>query len=136
VKAVAFTIPGEPVGKPRMTQRDKWLKGSLIRPAVRAYRNWAEGARLEALRAGALSITRPCALELDAYFGMPASWTEKRKASGWGAPHRSTPDVDNIAKALMDALYDRDELIYKLRAAKFWDDGQGARLEVRVVLEA
>ena len=37
----AYTIYGEPVPKPRMTQRDKWAK----RPCVLRYRMWADMVR-------------------------------------------------------------------------------------------
>ena len=38
MQRVEFTIPGRPVPKPRMTQRDRWLKPA--RPCVARYRVW------------------------------------------------------------------------------------------------
>jgi len=49
-----ITVPGNPVGKPRMTRKDKWAQ----RPCVLRYREWADRARAAAgitdkVRAGA-----------------------------------------------------------------------------------
>jgi uncharacterized cupin superfamily protein len=57
-----FTIPGNPVGKPRMTQRDKWAK----RPAVLRYREWADRAR--AAYAGS-TVCAESGSNVTAYFG-------------------------------------------------------------------
>lgn len=61
---------------------------------------------------------------------MPASWSKKRKAEMAGRPHRQKPDRDNIDKAILDSLFDKDEGIAFGTTAKYWDDGQGARIEL------
>lgn len=132
MKAVAFTIPGQPIGKPRMTQRDKWLTGARVRPEVLAYRRWADLARIMARPVFHL-VADPGGVILEAFFERPSSWSAKRKASAAGRPHRGKPDVDNVAKALLDALFGADEIIHDLRIRKSWDDGKGARLEVRII---
>ena len=38
-----------------------------------------------------------------------------------GQPHQQKPDLDNLAKALFDALYEDDSSIYNIRLLKQWD---------------
>ena len=100
------------VPKPRMTQRDKWAK----RPAVMRYRAFCDEIR-------ALGCVIP---ESGAHvtFKMPMakSWSAKKKAEMLGKPHQQKPDVDNLAKALMDAVLDEDEGVWDIRITKVWSD--------------
>lgn len=117
-----FTVFGEPIGKPRMTQRDKWQK----RPCVVKYRAWADRAR-----AAAGAIPKDAGqVRIKAYFAIPESWSAKKQSAAVSKPHRQRPDVDNVAKAAMDALLPEDCAIHALHAAKFWDDGLGPRIEI------
>jgi Holliday junction resolvase RusA-like endonuclease len=126
---MSFTIPGDPIGKPRMTQRDKWRR----RPVVVAYRAWADVARLAASRVLVkLAGGAPGVLRAQAFFEMPSSWPRKRQAAMAGQPHRVKPDVDNVAKAILDALIQHDQVVHELHVTKRWDDGAGARLVVEV----
>jgi Holliday junction resolvase RusA-like endonuclease len=122
---VKFTIPGTPMGKPRMTQRDKWAK----RDVVLRYRDWADGARAAA---PADLPARPLRVNWTAYLPMPASWSKKKRASHFGMLHRAKPDRDNIDKAVLDALWPDDSCISCGSIAKFWEDELGPRLEVEV----
>lgn len=123
-----IVIPGPPLGKPRMTRRDKW-KG---RPCVSRYRSWADLARVVA---GPLppaeTIER---LDWVAYFEPPPSWSKKKRAEAMGHIHRQTPDRDNIDKAVLDALFKQDSGIGVGTIAKYW--GEPARLEVTIVGKA
>jgi Holliday junction resolvase RusA-like endonuclease len=56
------------------------------------------------------------------YFEMPARWSEKKKKMMQGLPHRQTPDLDNILKAVNDALLEQDKIIYRIEASKWWAD--------------
>lgn len=102
--------PVLPVPKPRMTQRDRWAK----RPAVLRYRAFCDEVR-------ALDCQVP---ESGAHvtFQMPMakSWSKKKKAEMLGKPHQQKPDVDNLAKALMDAVLDEDEGVWDIRITKVW----------------
>ena len=41
---------------------------------------------------------------------MPKSWSRKKREQLDGQPHLQKPDLDNLAKALLDAFYrDRDD---------------------------
>lgn len=97
------------VGKPRMTQRDRWQK----RPAVLRYRAFCDELRLRRVRVpnryGAICI-----------LPMPPSWSEKTKAAMNGLPHLQKPDKDNIEKAIADALKANDQTIWDGAACKYW----------------
>lgn len=122
---VFFVIPGQPMGKPRMTQRDVWKK----RPCVLRYRAWADKARAAA---GNL-ITGPQNVSWTAYFAMPKSWSQSKKDKMRGGPHQQKPDRDNCDKALLDSLFKDDSGISDGTLRKRWDDGNGARMEVTVL---
>lgn len=51
---------------------------------------------------------------------MPDSWSEKKKLSMDGKPHRQKPDYDNLAKALGDAVYGEDCQLHDIRNTKIW----------------
>jgi Holliday junction resolvase RusA-like endonuclease len=129
-------LPGDPIGKPSMTQRDKWKK----RPCVMRYRAWAD--RLRAV-AGPFGIgplpPAEAVLELSilAQFEPPKSWSKKRQVAMVGAPHQNRPDIDNVAKAAMDALYPRiDSAIARLTVEKRWDWKAGIEITIIYRTEA
>src|SRR3990167_9026587 len=74
-KRHTFTIKGEPMGKPRMTRRDKWKQ----RPCVLAYRSWADSARAAFGKTEKVVLTQPTTLSIVAYFSIPASWSTYKK---------------------------------------------------------
>ena len=45
---------------------------------------------------------------------LPPSWTDKRKAAMDGQPHQQKPDLDNLLKALGDAIYSDDSGIWRI----------------------
>lgn len=122
---VNFTIRGEVIGKPRMTQRDKWKK----RPNVERYRAWCDAARLNLPPLPA----SPHRVDWVAFISIPESWSKKKKAEHSGKRHQSKPDRDNIDKGILDMLFQDDSGISDGTMAKRWDDGHGARIEVTVL---
>ena len=97
-----------PVSKPRQTRSDKWKK----RPCVMRYRAFADECRAANMKipeAGA-SITF--------YIPMPKSWSEKKKIDMNGAPHQQRPDLDNLIKSVMDAVYAEDSVVWHYRELK------------------
>jgi Holliday junction resolvase RusA-like endonuclease len=110
----------EPIGKPRQTRSDKWKR----RPVVLHYRQFCDDVR------GYLpDYQLPGELHLTFFIKMPASWSAKKKAAMVGAPHQGKPDVDNIAKAWMDAFKSDDSHVYSLRAEKYWADEGSIEVE-------
>ena len=104
--------PIEPVAKPRMTQRDRWLNPP--RKAVQKYRWFCDLVRaynVELPKSGACITFR---------LPMPASWSAKKKKAMDGKPHEQVPDWDNLGKALSDAVYGQDCIISDIRIKKVW----------------
>jgi Holliday junction resolvase RusA-like endonuclease len=114
-----------PIGKPRMTRRDKWAK----RPAVVKYRIFADALRQ---CMDGVDLTNVTILGIVAYLPFPKSYGAKVRASASGKLHRQKPDADNIAKAVMDALLEDDKGVAILTIKKYWQDENGARLEITV----
>ena len=113
--------PIVPVTKPRMTRRDKWL--SPPRPGVAQYRAFKDEVKLR-------RITLPDhGYHVTFILPMPDSWSNNKKAEFDGAPHRQTPDKDNLEKALLDAIFGDDSHIWDGRVTKLW----GA--EGRIIIE-
>lgn len=111
----AFTFKVEPVGKPRMTQRDKWL----VRAPVAKYRSFCDALRADvALHKLEFSMLAP--LELLFVLPMPRSWSARKRASKNGGPCRSRPDIDNLIKGVLDALFEEDCGVWKVTAEKQW----------------
>jgi len=100
-----------PIGKPRMTQRDKWKK----RPAVVRYYEYKDALNL--LVKGPL----PERLNVVFYIPMPSSWSKKKKAEMCLQPHKNKPDIDNLIKAFTDCLAVEDSYIHEVHAWKIWD---------------
>ena len=121
---ITTIIPGVPIGKPRMTRRDKWKQ----RPCVMRYRAWADAARAAV---GPLpSPERIQRFAWVAYFEPPKSWSKKERAAAMGTLHRSKPDRDNVDKAVLDVLFKHDSAIASGLIEKRW--GSPARLEITI----
>lgn len=100
-----------PMGKPRMTQRDRWQQ----RPSVMRYR-----AFKDALREQIGDFVLP--QQFRVVFRLPVfpSWSKSKKKRFIGQPHQQTPDVDNMVKALLDALMVEDKTVWRVDAEKRW----------------
>lgn len=98
-----------PVAKPRMTQADKWKK----RPAVMRYRAFCDELRLK------LKVL-PIPLDIEFGLPMPESWSVKKRAEMCGTPHMQKCDIDNLCKAVMDAMLSNDSHVWSLHATKRW----------------
>lgn len=104
-----------PVAKPRQTRADVWKK----RPAVMKYRAFADKLRAEAKRTGLVPVAD--GMEMIFYLPMPASWSKKKRQKMSHAPHQQKPDLDNLVKAVFDALCADDSHIWRLRGvSKRW----------------
>lgn len=103
-----------PVPKPRMTARSKWTK------TARRYFKFCNDLRLLANGwqppvAGAHIIF---------HLPMPKSWSDSKRKRMAGKPHQQRPDLSNLLKAVEDALFDEDSVIWDYHLTKRWaDDG-------------
>lgn len=130
---VTFVIPGIPVGKkrPRFARRGNFVK--TYQPADDARR---ENLVALAYREAAGNLPPhdgPVIISLAAVFVPPQSWSKKRRAD---PGHKTTkPDLDNIAKSVLDGLngvaFIDDARIVAINAGKRF----GERNEIVVTIE-
>lgn len=104
--AVAFTVPGEPHGKGR---HRSCIRGGRI--ATYTPQKTERYENLIAVVAKLAMGRRPpfggaCAVELDIFVSVPASWSIKKRAMALGGGLHPTkkPDVDNVEKAVFDGM--------------------------------
>ena len=109
----------DPIAKPRMTRADKWNK----RECVLRYRAFCDELRLK--HRGAF----PDAVVMNFTLPMPASWSEKKKTTYAGRDHTCKPDIDNLIKAVMDALLLDDAAVWAVCAFKYW--GREGSIEIK-----
>lgn len=115
--------PIVPVAKPRQTQSDRWKK----RPVVMRYRAFCDDLR-------ARNCTFPeSGSHVVFHMPMPASWSKKKRSEMLGQPHQQKPDVDNLAKALLDAVLDDDSGVWDMRTTKRWSEI--GYIEIRILAE-
>lgn len=101
--------PIEPVPKPRMTQRDLWKK----RPCVLRYYRFKDQCRVRRVK-----LPQPCRVVF--HMPMPSGWSNERQRAMDGMPHTVRPDLDNLVKALGDAVCKEDSHLWNIRAEKRW----------------
>jgi Holliday junction resolvase RusA-like endonuclease len=105
----------KPVPKPRMTRADRWKK----RPIVLKYWDFCNELNRQAIKLEYIPGDR---VGLIFYIPMPKSWSKKKREQMLGKPHKQRPDIDNLAKAFLDALLKEDSHVYSLSAEKYWSN--------------
>lgn len=110
----------KPMGKPRQSSSDRWKK----RPVVMRYRAYADELRLTAKQLGyelesTLNITFVVPYP-KSYLTKKGNLVKSKKHLVPGTPHQLKPDIDNMAKAFMDALAKDDRFVHTLNARKVW----------------
>ncbi len=104
--------PITPVSKPRMTQCVKWKRT----PHQCRYYAFKDRVRLS-------SVSVPNAgSHIIFVMPMPKSWSKKEKIRLAGTGHQSTPDKDNLEKALLDCIYTEDKQVWDARVTKVWGE--------------
>lgn len=119
-----FAIDIDPVPAPRMTQRDKFAPSERVERYY-DYRN-------ELLE---LVGEHPVPDELHCVFhiAMPESWSHKQRKAFLGKGQRTCGkgDVDNLFKAVADALFKQDSGIWIASQKKLWSEK--GRVEIKMV---
>lgn len=123
-QCLEFTYQGIPVGKPRMTQQDKYV----MRPAAKKY--WDFKAALKA--AAGPMLDNPDIIAVTAWVPMKGSWPKSKQQAMAGKPCRLRPDCDNLVKAVMDALFDEDCCIWAGLSVKYWCWAGQEKVNVKV----
>jgi len=130
--SITFSVPGEPVPqpRPRVSTRGGFARAYVPKEhPVHAYRKAIAEAADEA---GLVAQDEPLNVVIDAVFERPKSHLNKAGVKPT-APRLPRPDVDNIAKSVLDALQDvigDDTLVARLVVEKSY--GQEARTTVRI----
>jgi len=110
-----ITFHVSPVPKPRQSRSDKWR----VRPEVLRYRVFCDTLRLQA---HTQKFHLPDSFAVEFILPMPKSWSLKKKKAMNGKPHRQTADIDNLLKALIDALLSEDKQVWDVHASKRWGE--------------
>jgi len=130
--AVSFTVAGQPVPQPRPRVSTAGGFARAYVPGKHAVHAYREAIAAAARDAGLTTTGEPLNVVIDAVFERPKSHLRKAGVKP-DAPKLPRPDVDNIAKAVLDALQDvigDDSLVGRLVVEKSY--GQEARTTVRV----
>lgn len=125
---ITITIPGEARGKgrPRFAKRGKFVKTYTDAKTV-SYENLVAYAGAEAMRGEAL-IQGPVHVTMNVQVGVPRSWSKKKTAAALAGEVRPTtkPDLDNVIKAIMDALngvvWQDDKQVVGLSVTKYYSE--------------
>jgi len=135
---LVFEVMGPPMGAVRQSRRDAWDPSK----AVLRYRAWRDVVRAAFISARNRSGMRlppadlaPDGINWVAYFPIPESWSQKKRAAAVGQKYQAVPDKDNIEKGFTDPIFKNDSRIYFGSSKKLYDDGRGARLEVTMIWE-
>lgn len=132
VRPVTFTVPGEPVPqpRPRVSTRGGFARAYVPKGhAVHAYRH---ALQLAAIDAGLRNDTGAVQVVIDCVFTRPKSHLRKSGLRP-DAPQLPRPDVDNLAKAVLDAIgpiLGDDSQVSRLVVEKSY--GPEARTTVRI----
>ena len=128
INVVAFTVPGEPVGKgrPRATTINGMARMYTPKKTVNYESLVAHAA--QAAMAGAAPFEAPCRIELDVLCSVPASWSQKKQREALEGSTRPAkkPDADNVLKAVCDGI---NGVVWK-------DDVQAVEVLLRKVYSA
>jgi Holliday junction resolvase RusA-like endonuclease len=130
--AITFTVPGNPVPQPRPRVSTRGGFARAYVPSKHPVHDYRTQLAVAARLAGLTPTGEPLDVVIDAVFERPKSHMRKAGVKPT-APKLPRPDVDNVAKAVLDALQDvmgDDSLVSRLVVEKSW--GAEARTTVRI----
>jgi crossover junction endodeoxyribonuclease RusA len=117
---ISFTVSGDPIAQPRhkISTRGGFAKAYIPKDhPIHGYKQAIQLAAKVAM-AGQAPIEGPVEVAIYFRFRRPKSHTKKQRESYW---HCQKPDVDNLAKAVLDAL----------SGICFGDDAQICQISIR-----
>ena len=132
MQTVSFSVPGDPVPQPRARITTRGGHGHAYTPKSHPVHAYRQAIALCAKAAGVVEAADPVAVVIDAVFARPKSHMNKSGVKPT-APRIPRPDVDNIAKAVLDALQTvmgDDTNVSRLVVEKSY--GNEARTTVRI----
>lgn len=124
----AFEISTPPKGK----GRPRFGKGKVYTPKRTA--DFERHVGLVARSKIRQPLTGAIRMELVFTFKTPKSWTKKKTAANLWRPHTQKPDLDNLEKAILDALneiaFEDDCQVAEVTKRKLW--GNTDKITVRI----
>jgi len=130
--SVTFSVAGQPVPQPRPRVSTAGGFARAYVPGKHPVHAYREAIAAAARAAGLTTTGEPLNVVIDAVFERPKSHMRKAGVKA-DAPKLPRPDVDNIAKAVLDALQDvigDDSMVGRLVVEKSY--GTEARTTVRI----
>jgi Holliday junction resolvase RusA-like endonuclease len=135
--AITFTVLGEPVPQPRPRVSTQGGFARAYVPSTHPVHAYRKAVAMQAKAAGLRDTGDMLDVVIMAAFARPKSHKTKTGLRK-GAPALPRPDVDNIAKAVLDALQDvigDDTHVRQLTIAKRYDDEASTKVAVETVLQ-
>lgn len=134
--AIAFVIPGTPVGKgrPKFARRGNFVT-TYTPEKTASYENLVKVKAQEAMNGRAM-IEGATRVEITLHVTPPASWSGKKTRAALLHEIRPTtkPDMDNVIKGIFDAMNEivwrDDKQVCELRVVKLYSPAAEARVEV------
>ena len=135
--AIAFVIPGTPVGKgrPKFARRGNFVT-TYTPEKTASYENLVKVKAQEAMNGRAV-IEGAVSVVVALYVTPPASWSQKKQRAALAGEifPTSKPDVDNVIKGIFDAcneiVWRDDKQACDVRVIKRYDQTARAAVEVR-----
>ena len=128
MNALTFRAYGVPKGQPRIKAYVRGRHAGVYTPdTANAWKMEVRDAALRAIPNGSATITGPVAVALTFWMPRPKSHLRKDGTVKPSAPegHTQKPDVDNLAKAVLDVLTDLrawedDAQVHSLSITREW----------------
>ena len=120
---ISFTVSGDPVAQPRHKVSIRGKKPVAYIPDDHAVHGYKQAVQLAAkvAMAGLAPVNGPVLVTVLFRFGRPKSHS---KAARLDDNHTQKPDLDNLCKAVLDALngicWADDSQVCQIRASKAW----------------
>lgn len=100
-----FMVPGKPIGKAR-PRVNTYTHRAYTPTATKAYETAVRSSYMNAAPPGERLHVGPVRVQIMAYYPIPKSWNKAKKQAAVAGEIRPEvkPDLDNCAKAVLDAL--------------------------------
>lgn len=129
---ITFELKGKvvPKGRPR------FYRGHAITPPQTVEYEKKVKEVAQAVMGTRPPFDEPAKVYVKALMPIPKSWSKKKRMAAVGTPHLNKPDVDNLLKAVMDAMngvvYVDDSVVYSETCEKFYDDEPRAIVVIEI----
>lgn len=139
--SVRFTVPGQPKGKARArtVRRGGGKSFSYTPEGTVLYENLIKTCYLQDAGHVLFNDGQPLAVSITAFYEVPKSYSKKKKQEmldGQLYPTKK-PDIDNIAKCVLDALnklaYRDDTQVVRLHMEKHYAEIPRVEVEIREI---